>query len=560
MAAVKTKKIERKADQIAEIKRCGTDPVYFIKKYVKISHPTRGPIPFQTYPYQEDCVSDFLNHRLIICNKSRQLGLSTVSAAYSLWMALFRREKNILVIATKLETAKLFLRKVKGMFDSLPEWLVMPTLTGDSVKELRFSNGSIIKAIPTSPDAGRGEAVSLLIVDEAAHIDDFDELWTGLQPMLSTGGNCILISSPKGVGNQFYNIWKRATDKVGPKGEKVEGSNDFWAIELPWTVHPEHDQAWFESQCRALLDNPRAIAQELLCSFEASGFSFLDKESMVYLSNTIESSIARFGPNMEMDIWKYAVHGHNYVIGADVARGDADDYSACHVVDVSSTPCEVVAEYKGRIQPDRFAEFLVDIAKKYNNAFIVHEKNAAGYATSLKLKDTKYPHVYYQDLFNKDLRQTFLDSQIGDMAPGFTTSVKTRPEILAKLEAGIRNQTIRCRSKRLLDEFTTFAIVGDKPKAQKNCNDDLVMALAIAAGFIEFGQKISESNDLAMAMLKGMSRQSKGLDSLQPPGSNQFGHTGRDLPIKQGWNNSHRSTPQQNVDMYQSLDWLLRDS
>lgn len=551
----KSKKIERKADQIEEIRRCGTDPVYFIKKYVKIQHPTRGPIAFKTYPYQEQCVEDFKTHRMIICNKSRQLGLSTVAAAYSLWLALFRRSKNILVIATKLETAKLFLRKVKGMLDSLPEWLIMPSLTGESVKELRFSNESIIKAIPTSEDAGRGEAVSLLIVDEAAHIDNFDDLWTGLQPMFSTGGNCILISSPKGVGNQFYNIWKGATDRNKDLDHK-EGSNGFWSIELPWTVHPEHDQEWFDYQCKALQNNTRAIAQELLCSFEASGYSFLDKESMTYLANTVESSIARYGNALEMDIWEYAIPGQKYIVCGDVARGDADDYSACHVIKASATPAEVVAEYYGKIQPDRFAEFLVDIAKKYNNAFVVHEMNSAGIATSYKLKELKYPHVYYEDIFKGNLFDQVLDLDIGEKIPGFTTTVKTRPDILAKLEGAIRNKTIRCRSKRLLDEFTTFVIIGDKPKAQKNCHDDLVMSLAIGCYFLEFATKSTSDNGAALAMLKAMSRTSKTLNTFNP--NNTFGVAGNDMPVKSSWGNG-RQTPQENVDMYRSLDWLLKN-
>ncbi len=556
----KSKKIERKADQIAEIKKCGLEPIYFIKKYVRISHPTKGPIPFQTYPYQEDCVNDFQQHRLVICNKSRQLGLSTVAAAYSLWLALFRREKNVLVIATKLETAKLFLRKVKGMFDSLPEWLVMPTLTGESVKELKFSNGSVVKAIPTSQDAGRGEAVSLLIVDEAAHIDDFDELWTGLLPMLSTGGNCILISSPKGVGNQFYNIWKMATDR-STETEKKEGSNGFWSIELPWTVHPEHDEEWFKAQSANLLNNPRAIAQELLCSFESSGFSFLDKDSYTYLLNTIESPIARYGPNLEMDIWEYPASNHKYLISADVARGDADDYSAFHVLDLSVKPCSVVAEYKGKMQPDKFAEFLVEIGRKYNDAFIVHEKNSAGLVTSFKLKDLKYPYVFYSDLFEKtkELFKLYMDTEIGELQPGFTTSVKTRPEILAKLEASIRNRQLRCRSKRLTDEFQTFVIIGDKPKAQKNCNDDLVMSLAIGSAFVEYAEKISSNNnDMALALLKAMQVKSKSMSSIMP--DNSFGYQGADLPRKSsGWGTSTHQTPKENVEMYKMFDWVWKN-
>jgi molybdopterin-binding protein len=152
--------------QKEEIIKCGTDASYFIKKYIKISHPDRGLIKFDTYPFQDECLHDFQSHRMVIVNKSRQLGLSTICAAYSLWMAIFQREKNILVIATKLETAKLFIAKVKTMKQGLPDWLVMPKIQAESVRNVKFSNGSQIKAVPTSADSGRGEALSLLIIDE----------------------------------------------------------------------------------------------------------------------------------------------------------------------------------------------------------------------------------------------------------------------------------------------------------------------------------------------------------------------------------------------------------
>jgi len=164
-------KIKRTQEQAQEIIKCGKDPAYFIKKYVKISHPVNGLVPFETFPYQDDCLEMFQKHRLVITNKSRQLGLSTISAAYSLWLALFHREKNVVVIATKLATAQEFMTKVKTMLDSLPPWLVMPDLVGESVKYLHFSNGSRIKAIPTSKDAGRGSAVSVFIIDECIASD-----------------------------------------------------------------------------------------------------------------------------------------------------------------------------------------------------------------------------------------------------------------------------------------------------------------------------------------------------------------------------------------------------
>lgn len=152
-------------EQVKEIIRCGKDPAYFTKKYVKIQHATKGTIPFQTYPFQDDCLKDFQKNRLNVVLKSRQLGLSTICAAYAVWDAIFHRDRNILVIATKLDTAINFIKKVKFMVTSIPKWLLL-TKFEDNKRSIRFNNGSQITAIPTSPDAGRSEAISLLVVDE----------------------------------------------------------------------------------------------------------------------------------------------------------------------------------------------------------------------------------------------------------------------------------------------------------------------------------------------------------------------------------------------------------
>ena len=164
------------------------DPVYFFNKYVKIQHPVRGLISFDTYDFQDECVETFIDNRFSIILKSRQLGLSTLVAAYATWMAIFQRDKNILVIATKLSVAQNFIKKVKVVLRNLPPWLILPTVVSNNKQLLEFSHGSTIKAIPTSDDAGRSEALSLLIVDEAAFVRNFDELWLGLYPTISTGG------------------------------------------------------------------------------------------------------------------------------------------------------------------------------------------------------------------------------------------------------------------------------------------------------------------------------------------------------------------------------------
>ena len=86
--------------------RCAQDPVYFMKKYYWIQHPQRGRIQFNLFPFQEKVLHQLQKNEYTIINKSRQLGISTLASAYSLWLMLFNKDKNVLCIATKQETAK----------------------------------------------------------------------------------------------------------------------------------------------------------------------------------------------------------------------------------------------------------------------------------------------------------------------------------------------------------------------------------------------------------------------------------------------------------------------
>jgi hypothetical protein len=481
-----------------EIVKCGQDPIYFMKRYVYISHPDRGLIKFDTFPFQDECVKDFESHRFNIVLKSRQLGLSTVAAAYCLWFALFQRQKNVLVIATRLDVAKNFLRKVRQMFDGLPKWLIMPTLKEDSVRYLNFTNGSRITAIPTGDDAGRSEAVSLLIVDEAAHIDKFDYHWTGLYSTVTHSGRAIILSTPKGVGNKFHELW------MGCDLKKKE--NDFHGIELPWNVHPEHDQAWFDHQCKNL--DKRGIAQELLCDFQASGQTYISPPEIQWLTDSIKPPIAKFELDPNVWIWKYPITGRKYVMSADVARGDGDDYSTFHILDTEDN--EVVAEYQGKRPPDRFGELMVEVGQRYNNALICNEKNSFGLATSYKLRDLKYPNLYYEKFAKGGpYQQIYNPLDVEGESPGFTTSSKNRIQILSKLEQAVRNKSVKIYSSRFAEEVKTLIWKETRAQAQKGYNDDLVISLAILCFIFELGDNVSMDNTAVNnAMVRAWSKSS----------------------------------------------------
>ena len=482
-----------KKRQVNEIVRCGKDPSYFMNKYVKIQHPQRGTIPFKTYSFQDDCLKDFVDHRFNVILKSRQLGLSTLSAAYAAWLAIFYKDKNILVIATKLSVAMNFIKKVKTAIRGLPQWLILPEITTNNKQSVEFSNGSTIKAVPTSEDAGRSEALSLLIVDEAAFVRNFDELWMGLYPTLSTGGRAIVLSTPNGVGGQYYDIYVKAESR----------ENEFNPIKLPWDVHPERDDDWFEKETKNL--NQKQVAQELLCDFAASGDTFLNAEDIEKLRMGIITPLERWGPEMNVWVWKYALTEHSYIISADVARGDAKDYSTFHVIDTKES--EIVAEYKGKIPPDQFAVLLNEAGKRYNNAIVCPESNTYGFAVLVKLKELGYPNIYFAK--EKDKYAAIYGNGSISKA-GFSTQGASRAQILTKLEEVIRNRQIRIPSSRLYEELKTFVWKGNKAQAMRDKNDDLVLALAIGVWLYDTSESYNkQSVDLNSAMLSAMGRTNK---------------------------------------------------
>jgi len=449
---------------LKEIIKSGKDPVYFINNYAKISHPMHGLIPFNTYDFQQDLIADFNDHRFTVILKARQLGISTITAAYVAWMMMFHRDKNVLVIATKFGTAANLVKKVKAIHRHLPAWLKIASIAIDNRTSFELTNGSQIKASSTSSDAGRSEALSLLVIDEAAHVDGLEELWTGLYPTLSTGGRCIALSTPNGVGNWFHNTYV----------DSSMGENDFHPVRLPWDVHPDRDPEWFEKETKNM--SRRQIAQELECNFNMSGETVFHPEDMAIIEQMLVDPKYKTGFDRNLWIWEEFTDGANYMISADVARGDGQDYSTFHVFKLETS--EIVAEYQGKATPDVFADILFQAGKEFNNCMLVVENNSVGWGVLSKLEEKGYPNLYYSRKSTHEHVESYQSGMTG-VVPGFTTSSKTRPLAISKLEELIRNKLINIKSRRLFEEMKTFVWESGRPQAMKKYNDDLIMACAI---------------------------------------------------------------------------------
>ena len=483
-----------------EYAKCAQDPVYFLGKYGIIQHPVRGKVNFNLYDFQEKSLESFMQHDYNIVLKARQLGLSTLTAGYALWMMTFQQDKNILVIATKQETAKNLVTKVRVMHANLPGWLKQPCVE-DNKLSLRYKNGSQIKAVASSEESGRSEALSLLIIDEAAFIDKIDTIWGAAQQTLATGGRALVISTPNGVGNFFHKTWIGAED----------GTNDFNFIKLHWSVHPERGQEWRDEQDKLL--GPSLAAQECDCDFITSGRGVIDG---LLLENLKESSVRepmeKRGIDSNYWIWQPPNYTKNYVVSADVSRGDGTDYSAFHIIDVESL--EQVAEYKGKISTQDFGNMLVNVASEYNNALLVVENNNIGWAAIQQVIDREYPNLFYtsKDLQYVDVQHQITNkyrSQERNMVPGFSTTSKTRPLIVAKLEEMFREESVVVHSQRLIDELFVFIYNGNRAEAMTGYNDDLVMSFAIALWVRDTALRLrAEGIELSKQAIQGIGQNS----------------------------------------------------
>jgi len=450
---------------IKEVIKCGKKPVYFINTYCKIPHPGKGLIPFKTYDFQSTLVEDLSLHRFIVVLKARQLGISTITAAYVTWLCLFHRDKNVLIVATKLSTAANLVKKVKTILKNLPEWLKIAELTIDNKNSIELSNGSQVKASSTSGDAGRSESLSLLVIDEAAHIENLDYLWTGLYPTISTGGRCIAISTPNGVGDWFHETYVSAES----------GENEFKPTKLLWDTHPDRDQDWFDVETKNM--SQRQIAQEYECNFNTSGETVIHSNDIIRIKATIKEPTYRVGFDRNIWIWEEAKEENSYLLSADVARGDGKDSSAFHVIKLETM--EVVCEYKGKPTPDIFSQIIHTTGTQYNIAMIVVENNSVGFHVLEKLRELGYTNIYHSRKSTHEYVEQYQAEGNSSVIPGFTTSSKTRPLIVAKFEEFIRNKVLTIYSKRLANELDTFIWKNGRPEAQRGYNDDLIMAMAI---------------------------------------------------------------------------------
>jgi len=458
-------------EQVIEFYKCAGDPVYFAKNYVKIVSLDEGLTQFNPYDFQEKLINNFHNNRFNICKMPRQTGKSTTVVSYLLHYAVFNDSVNIGILANKAQTARELLGRLQTAYENLPKWMQQGIISWNK-GSMELENGSKILAASTSASAVRGMSFNILFLDEFAFVPNHvaDSFFASVYPTITSGQKTkvIIVSTPHGM-NHFYRMWHDAE----------RSRNEYITTEVHWSEVPGRDAKWKEQTIA------NTSKQQFQVEFECEFLGSIDTliapsklKSLVY-ENPATS-------NAGMDVYEAPQENHDYVITVDVARGVGEDYSAFIVIDITEFPHKVVAKYRNNdIKPMMFPNIIYQLAKSYNNAFVLCEVNDVGdQVASIIQYDLEY-----QNLLMCSMRGR-AGQIVGQGFSGKKTQLGVKMSKTVKkvgslnLKTMVEENKVLFKDYEIISELTTFVSKKDSFEAEDGCNDDLAMCLVIYAWLV----------------------------------------------------------------------------
>ena len=463
--------IEFTEQQIKEFIKCKNDPVYFAKNYVQIVTLDYGLQLFKPYTFQEKLIKNFHDHRFNICKMPRQTGKSTTVVSYLLHYAIFNDNTNIAILANKASTARDLLNRLQTAYENLPKWLQQGILAWNK-GSMELENGSKILAASTSASAVRGGSYNIIFLDEFAFIPNHiaDQFFASVYPTISSGTKTkvIMVSTPHGM-NHFYRYWHDAE----------RGKNQYVATEVHWSEVPGRDSEWKKQTIANTSEQQFKV--EFECEFLGSVDTLIAPsklKSLVY-----DDPIKR---NKGLDVYLEYKEGHDYLITVDVARGVGGDYSAFVIYDITEFPHVIVAKYRNNeIKPMIFPNIIHEVAKAYNNPFILCEVNDVGDQVAAIIQYD----LEYQNLLMCSMRGR-AGQIVGQGFSGKKTQLGLKMSKTVKkigclnLKTMIEEDKLIFNDYEIISELTTFIQKHNSFEAEEGCNDDLAMCLVIYAWLV----------------------------------------------------------------------------
>jgi hypothetical protein len=454
-------------EEAQEFIKCASDPVYFIKTYVKIVNVDSGLIPFNMWDFQEEMVRDFHANRFSICKMPRQVGKTTTTVGYMLWCVLFQEEYNIAILANKGQLAQEILSRVQKAYEYLPLWLQQGIITWNK-RNIELENGSKIFAYATSAAGVRGGTYNLIFLDEFAFVPKnmADEFFTSTYPVISSGqtSKVIIVSTPCGL-NHFYKMWVDATEK----------RSLYKPIEIHWSQVPGRDAKWKEETIR------NTSEEQFRQEFETE---FIGSSATLITGAKLRSLAFRDPPWQEdcLDIYEQPQQGRMYIATVDCSEGVGLDYHTINVLDVTETPYRQVAKYRNNKLPLLFFPTVIySLCKRYNEAYALIETNNVGQqVVDILHYDLEYEYVYKID-HHHIKGQTISGGFRKSSGFGIKTTKTVKKIGCANLKTLIESDKLLIQDFDTIAELNTFVRVRDSYAAEEGNNDDIVMGLVLFA-------------------------------------------------------------------------------
>ena len=463
--------IEFTKENVAEYLKCKENPVYFAMNYVKIVTLDEGLKSFQPYDFQEKLINNFHDNRFNICKMPRQTGKSTTVISYLLHYVVFNDSVNVGILANKAATARELLGRLQTAYENLPKWMQQGILSWNR-GSLELENGSKILAASTSASAVRGMSFNILFLDEFAFVPNHiaDSFFASVYPTITSGQNTkvIIVSTPHGM-NHFYRMWH----------DSEKGKNEYVPTDVHWSQVPGRDEVWKEQTIANTSEQQFKI--EFECEFLGSVDTLIAPSKLKTL--VYESPLTT---NAGLDIFQQSKENHDYITTVDVARGVGADYSAFVVVDITEFPHQIVAKYRNNeIKPMMFPNVIWEVAKNYNNSFILCEVNDIG---------DQVASILHYDLEYENLLMASMRGRAGQIVGQGFSGKKTQLGVkMSKtvkkigslnLKTMIESDKLLFKDYDILSELTTFISKSNSFEAEDGCNDDLAMCLVIYAWLV----------------------------------------------------------------------------
>lgn len=453
---------EEYSDQdLNEYIKCSQNPIYFIENYVKINTVDKGLEPFILRGYQKKLIETFYQNSRVILLSARQSGKTITTAAFILWFVCFTPDKTAAILANKARTSREILSRIVLMLENLPFFL-QPGVRVLNKGSIEFGNNSRIIAEATSADTIRGFTINFLYLDEFAFVPNAYEFFSSSYPTITSGNTSkIIISSTPNNLNLFYHLWMEAQ----------KNKNGFTPFEIDWWEVPGRDENWKKEQISIL--GEEGFAREYGNEFLGSSNTLIRADK---LKSLVPVETRRIGHYIQ--VVEEPKDNHIYVAAIDTSRGVGKDYSVIVILDVTQFPIKIVATYRNNtITPLRFPDDIMLLVKKYNNAFILIERNSNG----LEVANILYNEFEYENIFSSKiagrLGQTLTMGSSKQNILGVEMTKNVKRIGCSNLKVMIEEQKLINLTEEILLELYNFVRQGDTYAGENGEHDDMVMCL-----------------------------------------------------------------------------------